>query len=50
MIERIEIYDMDGTIEPERAESDVQDAHQFVAQIEDFLRQNGWLWANRLKN
>jgi uncharacterized protein (UPF0332 family) len=36
-------YDMDGTIEPERAESDVQEARRFVARIEDFMRQDGWL-------
>jgi uncharacterized protein (UPF0332 family) len=36
-------YDMDGTIEPERAESDVQEARRFVARIKDFMRQDGWL-------
>jgi uncharacterized protein (UPF0332 family) len=36
-------YDMDTKIEPERAESDVQSARKFVARIETYLRQEGWL-------
>jgi uncharacterized protein (UPF0332 family) len=36
-------YDMDTKIEPERAESDVQSAREFVARIETYLRQEGWL-------
>jgi len=36
-------YDMDTRIEPERAESDVQGARRFVARIEGYLRQEGWL-------
>ncbi len=36
-------YDMDAKIEPERAQSDVQSAHKFVARIETYLRQEGWL-------
>jgi uncharacterized protein (UPF0332 family) len=36
-------YDMDTSIEPERAESDVESARKFVARIETYLRQEGWL-------
>ena len=36
-------YDMDTSIEPERAESDVESARKFVARIETCLRQEGWL-------
>lgn len=36
-------YDMETEIEPERAESDVQSARKFVARIETYLRQEGWL-------
>ncbi len=36
-------YDMDATIEPERAESDVQNARRFIARIEAHLRREGWL-------
>jgi uncharacterized protein (UPF0332 family) len=36
-------YDMGTKIEPERAESDVQSAREFVARIETYLRQEGWL-------
>jgi uncharacterized protein (UPF0332 family) len=36
-------YDMDTKIEPERAESDVESARKFVARIETYLRQEGWL-------
>lgn len=36
-------YDMDTKIEPEQAESDVQSARKFVARIETYLRQEGWL-------
>ncbi len=36
-------YDMETRIEPERAESDVQSARKFVARIEAYLRQEGWL-------
>ncbi|MEJ2557880.1 MAG: hypothetical protein P8186_16960 [Anaerolineae bacterium] len=36
-------YDMETEIEPERAESDVESARKFVARIETYLRQEGWL-------
>ena len=36
-------YDMETNIEPERAESDVQSARSFVARIETYLEQEGWL-------
>jgi hypothetical protein len=36
-------YDMDTKIEPERAKSDVQSAREFVARIDTYLRQEGWL-------
>jgi uncharacterized protein (UPF0332 family) len=36
-------YDMDTSIEPERAASDVEGARKFVAHIETYLRQEGWL-------
>jgi uncharacterized protein (UPF0332 family) len=36
-------YDMDTRIEPEQAESDVESARKFVARIETYLRQEGWL-------
>jgi uncharacterized protein (UPF0332 family) len=36
-------YDMDTHIEPERAESDIEGARKFVARIETYLRQEGWL-------
>jgi uncharacterized protein (UPF0332 family) len=36
-------YDMDTSIEPERAASDVEDARKFVARIETYLGQKGWL-------
>jgi uncharacterized protein (UPF0332 family) len=36
-------YDMETEIEPERAESDVESARKFVARIETYLKQEGWL-------
>ena len=36
-------YDMDTSIEPERAASDVEGARKFAARIETYLRQEGWL-------
>lgn len=36
-------YDMDTSVEPERAASDVESARTFVARIETYLRQEGWL-------
>ena len=36
-------YDMDAKIEPERAESDVQSAREFVVRIETYLQTEGWL-------
>jgi uncharacterized protein (UPF0332 family) len=36
-------YDMDTSIEPERAESDAESARKFVARIETYLRREGWL-------
>ena len=36
-------YDMETSIEPERAESDVESARAFVARIGTYLRQEGWL-------
>jgi uncharacterized protein (UPF0332 family) len=36
-------YDMDTSIEPERAANDVESARKFVARIETYLRQEGWL-------
>jgi uncharacterized protein (UPF0332 family) len=36
-------YDMDTRIGIERAESDVQGARRFVAQIEGYLREGEWL-------
>ncbi len=36
-------YDMNTTLEPERAESNVQSARKFVARIETYLSQAGWL-------
>ena len=36
-------YDMDTRVEPERAASDVESARKFVARIETYLRQEGWL-------
>lgn len=36
-------YDMDTSIEPERAASDVESARAFVARIETYLVQEGWL-------
>ena len=40
---RISDYDMDTSIEPERAASDRESAREFVARIETHLRQEGWL-------
>jgi len=36
-------YDMDTRVEPERAATDVESARKFVARIETYLRQEGWL-------
>jgi len=36
-------YDMDTSIEPERAARDIESARKFVARIETYLRQEGWL-------
>jgi uncharacterized protein (UPF0332 family) len=36
-------YDMDTVVEPERVETDVKEARQFVERIETFLKQEGWL-------
>jgi uncharacterized protein (UPF0332 family) len=36
-------YDMETEIEPEQAESDVQSARRFVARVEVYLRQAGWI-------
>jgi len=36
-------YDMDTSIKPEQAANDVESARKFVAHIEAYLRQGGWL-------
>ncbi|MGD9100067.1 MAG: HEPN domain-containing protein [Anaerolineae bacterium] len=36
-------YDMDTAIEPQRAETDVQDARRFVERIETYLGREKWL-------
>jgi uncharacterized protein (UPF0332 family) len=36
-------YDVDASVEPERAQSDIESARKFVARIETYLRQEGWL-------
>jgi uncharacterized protein (UPF0332 family) len=36
-------YDMETSIEPERAENDLQNARRFLARIETYLKQAGWL-------
>jgi uncharacterized protein (UPF0332 family) len=36
-------YDMDSTIDPARAETDLKGARQFVSRVETYLREEGWL-------
>ena len=36
-------YDVETTVEPERAQTDLDDAHRFVDRVERHLRKGGWL-------
>jgi len=36
-------YDVEATIEPERAQTDLEDARRFVERMEHYLQEGGWL-------
>ena len=36
-------YDLETDVEPEQAAVDAENAHQFVARIKQYLREEGWL-------
>ncbi len=36
-------YDLETDVEPEQASVDVENAHQFVARVKQYLQQDGWL-------
>ncbi len=36
-------YDLETDVEPEQAAVDIENAHQFVARVRQYLQQEGWL-------